>query len=620
MNQIFLQKLFPIVYLFDSFDKALSAWWVLITIVYALGSGFYLFKQTQHIRSTLQSVSDSPTPEEVLEIALLKESWEEYSQTFIMSGEKLQKTPEDAYHFFNESSLLSNKLSLRYWYGVPNILVGFGILGTFVGLTLGIADFKTGSTPEIKASINVLLSGMGLAFVTSIWGMLLSMGFNILEKNLFSKVHKEIRNLCKKLDRNFKLTKKDILSIEQLEREEMLSHFGQKYQQILENYFVFRTEDQTPILPAYVLRDLLMQSEQQTKALKSFSSDLADGIMIANQTIESMGQTFADMIEQPFRQQFTPAVEKIEAAVKQLRDAKEESSGNMIQEVLGNLQNTLLQVSQDFQQSLSSSTKTSLENLAQVVGQAGNSLLSFPEKMDTVMLAMQTQSDQLKNQMTQFSEAIQTQTEENARRLREDTTATAQGLKEVISGLQDKMQNLIREQAAGTQTVQQVVLSSREVLQNGQELMTQMRQTMGSFEQAYKQLHNLSDQLISTSQNLQESSTALQSSSQQFGTQAQSFLEGNRQTLGQIEAALEEARLTAQDYANRFQLIQSGLSQIFGEVEQGLQRYQSTTREKLNDALSAFSQELSQAVSYLSGGVRELNEVVEEISDLRSKV
>jgi ABC-type transporter Mla subunit MlaD len=620
MNQIFLEKLFPFGYLFSSFDKALSAWWVLLTIIYALTSGIILFQQTRQIKNALKTLPETPTPEQIQKIPLLKDSWQDYVDTFFASSGEFQKTNEDSLYYFNENSVLSQKLSLRYWYSVPNILVGFGILGTFVGLTFGIADFKTGSTPEIKASINILLSGMGLAFVTSIWGMLLSMGFNILEKNLFSQVNKEIRAFCKKLDRTFKFTRKDLLRQEQQERQELLEQFSQRYQQLLENYFVFQTEEQKPVLPAYVLRDLLMQSEQQTKALKSFSSDLADGIMIANQTIESMGQTFADMIEVPFRQQFTPAIEKIEAAVNQLRNAKEESSGNMIQEVLGNLQNTLLQVSQDFQQSLSGSARESLENLAQVVGQAGNSLLSFPEKMDTVMQAMQTQSDQLKSQMTQFSETMQTQAEDNARRLREDTSATAQSLHDVISGLQDKMQGLIKEQAAGTQTVQQVVLSSREILQNGKELMGQMGQTLGSFDQAYKQLNSLSDQMISTSQNLYESSHSLQTSSQQFGTQAQSFLEGNRQTLGQIEAALEEARVTAQDYSSRFQVIQSGLSQIFGEVEQGLQRYQSTTREKLNDALSAFSQELSQAISYLSGGVRELNEVVEEISDMRGKV
>lgn len=43
-------------------------------------------------------------------------------------------------------------------------LVGLGLLGTFLGLTLGISDFDSSNTNRINESIQGLLDGMDTAF------------------------------------------------------------------------------------------------------------------------------------------------------------------------------------------------------------------------------------------------------------------------------------------------------------------------------------------------------------------------------------------------------------------------------------------------------------------------
>lgn len=61
---------------------------------------------------------------------------------------------------------------------VPGALTGLGILGTFIGLSLGLASFATGSTAEITDSIAPLMGGIKVAFHTSIYGMVFSLVFN----------------------------------------------------------------------------------------------------------------------------------------------------------------------------------------------------------------------------------------------------------------------------------------------------------------------------------------------------------------------------------------------------------------------------------------------------------
>ncbi|SFC86886.1 MotA/TolQ/ExbB proton channel family protein [Butyrivibrio sp. YAB3001] len=65
---------------------------------------------------------------------------------------------------------------------VAGVMTGLGILGTFVGLSLGLENFNTGTTAEITGSIEPLMNGIKVAFHTSIYGMVFSLVFNYVYK------------------------------------------------------------------------------------------------------------------------------------------------------------------------------------------------------------------------------------------------------------------------------------------------------------------------------------------------------------------------------------------------------------------------------------------------------
>jgi chromosome segregation ATPase len=84
---------------------------------------------------------------------------------------------------------------LRRWHAfvqyAPNLLTTLGVLGTFIGIVIGLLDFKVGNNTEIQASIGPLLNGLKTAFITSLSGMTLAIIFKVLESigllNLASK-------------------------------------------------------------------------------------------------------------------------------------------------------------------------------------------------------------------------------------------------------------------------------------------------------------------------------------------------------------------------------------------------------------------------------------------------
>lgn len=83
---------------------------------------------------------------------------------------------------------------------VPGVMTGLGILGTFVGLSLGLQSFNTGTTAEITGSIEPLMNGIKVAFHTSIYGMVFSLVFNYVFKRRLD----DAENALNYFIRNFK--------------------------------------------------------------------------------------------------------------------------------------------------------------------------------------------------------------------------------------------------------------------------------------------------------------------------------------------------------------------------------------------------------------------------------
>jgi biopolymer transport protein ExbB/TolQ len=72
----------------------------------------------------------------------------------------------------------------RFLDQAPSIMTSLGILGTFVGIVIGLMDFKPS---DIDGSINLLLGGLKTAFITSLVGMLSAIVFKFADIWWFAK-------------------------------------------------------------------------------------------------------------------------------------------------------------------------------------------------------------------------------------------------------------------------------------------------------------------------------------------------------------------------------------------------------------------------------------------------
>ncbi len=76
---------------------------------------------------------------------------------------------------------------------VAGIMTGLGILGTFIGLSLGLQSFNAGTTAEITNSIEPLMGGIKVAFHTSIYGLIFSLVFNYVYKRILDDAEGAVR-------------------------------------------------------------------------------------------------------------------------------------------------------------------------------------------------------------------------------------------------------------------------------------------------------------------------------------------------------------------------------------------------------------------------------------------
>ena len=97
----------------------------------------------------------------------------------------------DLSEYINED--LVDKIGMNFFNsGVSGMLTGLGILGTFLGLSMGLGAFSGDDIFAISDNVGSLLSGMKVAFHTSVYGIFFSLVFNIVYRSIMSDAYETL--------------------------------------------------------------------------------------------------------------------------------------------------------------------------------------------------------------------------------------------------------------------------------------------------------------------------------------------------------------------------------------------------------------------------------------------
>jgi hypothetical protein len=157
----------------------IAIFWGLVVVVQTLAS---LFRTQRYLKilSAKEGAADGilNSKPQLPFFTELQHHLVDFSSRDGTGGESKRRTV-DAAEVFRESALGPSFATSRLILAIPSILTGLGVLGTFVGLQLGIGslDFN-----ELESSIKPLINSCAVAFSSSVWGVGASLFFSAWEK------------------------------------------------------------------------------------------------------------------------------------------------------------------------------------------------------------------------------------------------------------------------------------------------------------------------------------------------------------------------------------------------------------------------------------------------------
>jgi len=192
---------------------------------------------------------------------------------------------------------------------VAGAMTGLGILGTFIGLSLGLQEFNTGSTVEITNSITPLMNGIKVAFHTSIYGMIFSLTFNYVFKRKLDEAETAIRDFVNayrkyvlpdteydSVNRLIELQEKQLDSIENLgermteDLTRILTPQFDRMNRTITDFANIATQNQSDALRAVVNAFIIEMNKSLNDAFKQLSDTVSECYQIQNNNAALMKQ------------------------------------------------------------------------------------------------------------------------------------------------------------------------------------------------------------------------------------------------------------------------------------------------------------------------------------------
>lgn len=119
--------------------------------------------------------------------------WSSYLNSLFFADDERLTNASDVEDFINEETVIYGPGRSAFADAVPSLLVSLGFLGTLIGLAQGLAGFDMTDANAAQHSISVLIPGMKYAFMTSIFGVVGSVGFTLITRAVYGSTEHTLR-------------------------------------------------------------------------------------------------------------------------------------------------------------------------------------------------------------------------------------------------------------------------------------------------------------------------------------------------------------------------------------------------------------------------------------------
>ncbi len=641
--------------------NGISAWFWSFTCFIFLLSLFFLIKHYLNFierNKALRSLLDGQSREtlaysrrEILQRAQklnannIGHLWQEFDESLVLSSDKKQLFNSiDAEHFFNAKTLATGLTASRLLAATPSFLVAIGVLGTFVGLTIGLAGL-VGNTAEIetlKSGINKLISGAAVAFMTSVWGVAFSLLLNLCEKLFERKALNDIQDLQNRIDFLYPRlpAEQSLVHIAEYSKEskealqELHERIGDRLQESINGMSEAMqnalTDTLNNIMGPAIQTLVHSTSQQSSQVMENLVGSFMEGMSSAgrvqgeqlekvaadvNIAVSSMGER----LEQLFSKLSSQQTSSLDAQDEQSKRFQEQLQqlANSADERQGQLESRFGKMMGDLAQQHEQQQTTLLEQQQKMLGSLGT---ASQQQIEAMTSAVQQQQNTLQDAVGKLLDNVSQQGAQADVReqIRQDK------FQQQLTDVTQQQQALLTALADSVQAGQQ---QSRQMAEQHQQLLVRLQQVTDSAAQSSKHMDSSANQLGLLSTNVRSAADLLGQRLEQVTQQIEQAGSQNAALTDQLKqqaemlARLQDGLLMG---AERFEQAASEARHGFVEMKQTQQQFLTGVRTEFNALGETLRSQVEaiekQAEQWLQKYASEVSTQVHERMDQWNKV
>lgn len=666
-----LKHLIPdFAHMFSTNPNGISAWfWSATALIFGL-SLYFLFVHFRRFRTRLRALRSLLEGQSKETLALSRREtmqkaqgldapnvgmlWREFDESLVLSSDQKHLfNTLDAEHFFNARTLAPGLTASRLLAAAPSFLVAIGVLGTFVGLTVGLEGL-VGTSDEIeslKGGINKLISGAAVAFMTSVWGVFFSLLLNFVEKMFERSALGQIQQLQHDIDFLYPRipAEQSLVHIAEYGKEskealqELHERIGDRLQETLngmsEAMQTALTDALNNIMAPAIQTLVSTTSQQSTQVLEKLVGNFMDGMTsVGREQGLQMQQAAADVnaavsgMSERLNQLFSSLSEQ---QGRQMEVAQQQSAAfeTQLQRISGSAEERQAQMEQRFAElmsGLTSQLQTQLGTAQQrdeerqalferVLGQASSSQTamleqfsnSTREQMQAMAEAGNERHNNLEKVFSRLMMNLNTQLDSQMGAAEQREQARQQRFQEQLDQVSTHQQELLSGLASAVQATQQ---QSRLMADQHQQLLGQLKQVSEATAQSSKHLDSSANQLGLLSANLRQAADTLGQRLEAVTHGVEKAGQQNAELAAQLQsqaATLAQLQATLLEGAQRFEQAAGEARNGFGEMKSAQQEFLSGMRheftalgEKLREQVEAVEKQAEEWLRSYAGEVR----------------
>jgi len=499
----------------------------------------------------------------------------------------------------------------------PNLLTSLGILGTFIGIVIGLMHFDPS---DIDSSIALLLGGLQTAFMTSLLGMAAAIAYKVATTSLPFIQPKAVEGIGPD-----EVGPEDIHASLQAQAGslEKLRHAiaGDEDSSLVSQLKLLRTDnrdlgdrlaliDETGKKQLDVMVEIHRNSEQQSERFERFTLELEQQLkdfaeMLSRSATETVINALKEVIvdfNKNLTEQFGDNFKALDASVKKLVDWQE------------NYREQLADMKSQYDHGVQAITQTE-QSVAHISEKAG----AIPETMADLKTLLETtrhQLNELSNHLEAFKgmrdaavEAVPTIREQVEHTVR-DVSGAAQSASEHYKQLLDDSDSYIKSHDSMLQeflgkfqsTTQEGVDKLREDLSNSAK------------DAADKLLHGsarLNEELVEGARFL---NTSFDNMNRSMVQTSDTVASKSEQIAEQLEDALKDVNSHVRNMGDVLSKESQALSQTLADAGKQTEQHIRAVQTQVNESVEQMQQRLARSVEEMTGmQTRQMNEAFQQM-------